>query len=39
MLRENSKLNIIELLINRGFSYEKGGGELREKNPTDILPK
>ena len=40
MLRENSKLNIIELLINRGFSYEKGGGgKLREKNPTDILPK
>ena len=23
MLRENSKLNTIELLINRGFSYEK----------------
>ena len=25
MLRENSKLNMIELPINRGFSYEKKG--------------
>ena len=25
MLRENSKLDMIELPINRGFSYEKGG--------------
>ena len=31
MLRENSELNIIELLINRGFSYEKGGETQREK--------
>ena len=34
MLRENSKLNTIELPINRGFSYEKGR-TLREKTlPT-----
>ena len=31
MLRENSKLNTIELPINRGFSYEKKGRTLREK--------
>ena len=30
MLRENSKLNMIELPINRGFSYEKKE-RLREK--------
>ena len=39
MLRENSKSNAIELLINRGFSYEekkkKGRKKLREKNPID----
>ena len=44
MLRENSKSNAIELPINRGFSYEekkkkKGRKKLREKNPTDTLPK
>ena len=38
MLKENSKLNTIELTINRGFSYEKEK-KLREKNPTDTLPK
>ena len=38
MLRENSKSNAIELLINRGFSYKKRE-KLREKNPTDTLPK
>ena len=29
---------MIELTINRGFSYEKEK-KLREKNPTDTLPK
>ena len=38
MLKKNSKLNTIELPINRGFSYEKKG-KFREKNPTDTLPK
>ena len=38
MLRENSKLNIIELPINRDFSYEKKE-KLGEKNPTNTLPK
>ena len=38
MLRENSKLNTIKLLINKGFSYENGE-KLIEKNPTDTLPK
>ena len=28
MLRQNSKLNTIELPINRDFSYEKGGEHL-----------
>ena len=32
MLRENSKLNNIELPINRGFSYEKRGEHLERKN-------
>ena len=31
MLRENSKLNTIELPINRGFSYEKRGERLERK--------
>ena len=31
MLRENSKLNTIELPINRGFSYEKRRRTFREK--------
>ena len=31
MLRENSKLNTIELPINRGFSYEKMRRTFREK--------
>ena len=38
MLKENFKLNMIELPINRGFSYEKEE-KLREKNATDTLPK
>ena len=37
MLRENSKLNTIELSINRGFLYEKKGEKLGEKNPIDTL--
>ena len=32
MLRENSKLNIIELPINRGFSYEKKDRHLERKH-------
>ena len=32
MLRENSKLNTIELHINRGFSYEKRGKHLERKH-------
>ena len=32
MLRENSKLNTIELPINKGFSYEKME-KLEEKKP------
>ena len=39
MLRENSKLNIIELPINRGFLYEKRGEHLEKKNTTDTLSK
>ena len=39
MLRENSKLNTIELPINRGFSYEKKGEHLERENTTDTLPK
>ena len=38
MLRENSKLNMIELPINRGFSDEKKRRTLKEKNTTDTLP-
>ena len=34
MLRENSKLNTIELPINKGFSYEKRGGHLEKKTLT-----
>ena len=37
MLRENSKLNTIELPINRGFSYEKGR-TLREKTLPTLYP-
>ena len=32
MLRENSKLNTIELLINKGFSYEKMEEHLERKH-------
>ena len=39
MLRESSKLNTIELPINRGFSYEKMGEHLERENTTDTLPK
>jgi len=39
MLRENSKSNTIELLINKDFSYEKMRYKERKKNPIDILPK
>ena len=31
MLRENSKLKTIKLLINRGFSYEEKKKALKEK--------
>ena len=31
MLRENSKLNTIELPINRGFTYEEKGRNLERK--------
>ena len=37
MLRENSKLNTIELPINRGFSYEKGR-TFREKTLPTLYP-
>ena len=37
MLRENSKLNTIELPINRDFSYETEGH--LERKPYDTLPK
>ena len=32
MLRENSKLNTIELPINKGFSYEEKGEHLERKH-------
>ena len=32
MLRENFKLNTIELPINKGFSYEKMGEHLERKH-------
>ena len=38
MLRKNSKLNTIELPINKGFSYEKEENTKKE-NTTDTLPK
>ena len=33
MLRENSKLNTIELPINRDFSYEKEDKEIEREKP------
>ena len=38
MLRENSKLNTIELPINRGFTYEEKGRNLERKTLL-TLPK
>ena len=39
MLREYSKSNAIELSINKGLLNVKKTKKLREKNPTDTLPK
>ena len=39
MLREYSKSNAIELPINKGLLNVKKKKKLREKNPTDSLPK